>query len=77
MVVKYKQNESDFEFYFHENTLKATLISCVNNQLKIRIDDATFLFTIAQEKERIHLHQSILGTLSIKRADRFPPKKKK
>ena len=76
MVVKYRQKENDFEFYFHENTLKAALISCTNDQVKIRIHDVTYLFTVAQDEEGIHLHQSTLGTLSIKRADRFPSREK-
>ena len=76
MVVKYRQKENDFEFYFHDNTLKATLISCANDQVKVRIHDATYLFTVAQDEEGIHLHQSTLGTLSIKRADRFPSREK-
>ena len=76
MVVKYRQKENDFEFYFHDNTLKATLISCANDQLKVRIHDATYLFTVAHDEKEIHLHQSTLGTLSIKRADRFPSREK-
>ena len=74
--VEYRQKEDDFEFYFGEETIKVKFISCENNQLKARINNVSYRFYIAQNEGDIHLHQSMLGTLNLKKADRFPSKEK-
>ena len=74
--VEYRQKDGDFEFYFGEETIKVKFISCENNQLKARINNVSYLFYIAQNEDDIHIHQSMLGMLNLKKADRFPSKEK-